>query len=104
MSESTDVLAWLQEWYLAQCDGDWEHQWGIKIETLDNPGWTVRIEIGGTVLERCTYSKQSIERSDDDWVETWRSQHAFHAACGPENLAEVLTLFRDWARAADIRA
>ncbi|MFD0306132.1 Imm53 family immunity protein [Streptomyces sp. NPDC127119] len=21
-----------------QCDGDWEHEWGVKIGALDNPG------------------------------------------------------------------
>ncbi|MFD5200063.1 Imm53 family immunity protein [Streptomyces sp. NPDC058375] len=28
----------LQGWYSAQCNEDWEHEWGGKIETLDNPG------------------------------------------------------------------
>ncbi|MGL4464545.1 MAG: Imm53 family immunity protein [Planctomycetia bacterium] len=26
-----DTLARLQDWYAAQCDGDWEHQQGIRI-------------------------------------------------------------------------
>jgi len=33
-----NLLQFLQEWYLEQCNGDWEHEFGIKIETLDNPG------------------------------------------------------------------
>ena len=37
------VFQRLQKWYKSQCNGDWEHSFGIKIETLDNPGW---IEIG----------------------------------------------------------
>jgi hypothetical protein len=32
----------LQVWYGAQCNGSWEHTYGIKIETLDNPGWMQR--------------------------------------------------------------
>ncbi|GHB54781.1 hypothetical protein GCM10010331_48120 [Streptomyces xanthochromogenes] len=39
MSEAENVLDRLQSWYSAQCNGDWEHEWGIKIDTLDNPGW-----------------------------------------------------------------
>ena len=30
------VFVWLQEWYKNQCDGDWEHEYGIKIER-----WTI---------------------------------------------------------------
>lgn len=38
-----DVFQWLQEWYIQNCDGDWEHCYGIKIGTLDNPGWSIDI-------------------------------------------------------------
>jgi hypothetical protein len=23
-------IAWIQRWYASQCDGDWEHSWGLK--------------------------------------------------------------------------
>ena len=39
---------WLEQWYLQQCDGEWEHSFGVTIGTLDNPGWTVRINLQGT--------------------------------------------------------
>jgi hypothetical protein len=29
-------LDWLMRWYLAQCDNDWEHGYGIEIGTLDD--------------------------------------------------------------------
>lgn len=38
----------LNRWFATQCNGDWEHMNGVKIETTDNPGWWVRIEIDGT--------------------------------------------------------
>ncbi|UCH44768.1 MAG: hypothetical protein JSV11_10785 [Nitrospiraceae bacterium] len=37
----------LNRWYINQCNGDWEHQYGIVIETLDNPGWRVKIDLTG---------------------------------------------------------
>jgi len=37
-------LTELQAWYVVQCDGDWEHTYGVKIETLDNPGWMLRVD------------------------------------------------------------
>jgi Immunity protein 53 len=43
-----DNISWLEDWYETQCDGDWEHQHGLKIDTLDNPGWQVQIDLDGT--------------------------------------------------------
>lgn len=40
-------LIWLQNWFAVQCDGVWEHAHGIKIDTLDNPGWTVHVDLEG---------------------------------------------------------
>ena len=42
-----DELQLLQEWYVAQCDGDWEHSYGVKIDTLDNPGWSLKVDLVG---------------------------------------------------------
>ncbi|MFK4071875.1 immunity 53 family protein [Streptomyces sp. NPDC029674] len=97
MSDSGHVLGWLQDWYMEQCDGDWEHEWGVKIDTLDNPGWTVRIDIEETDLEEHEYPRQDVERTTHDWVSAWTSDKVFHVACGPGNLTEALTMFRSWA-------
>jgi immunity protein 53 of polymorphic toxin system len=40
-----DELEWLQRWYESRCDGEWEHERGVAIESCDNPGWWVRIDI-----------------------------------------------------------
>ncbi|MFE7031255.1 Imm53 family immunity protein [Streptomyces sp. NPDC057621] len=37
-----------------------------------------------------------MNRSPQDWVCAWTAEPTFHAACGPANLTEVLTLFRTW--------
>lgn len=55
MSGAEHVLNWLQAWYADQCNEDWEHEWGVKIETLDNPGWSVSIDLEETDLEDCEY-------------------------------------------------
>ncbi|MFD6825188.1 immunity 53 family protein [Streptomyces sp. NPDC060085] len=68
MSDSDSVLSWLQGWYAEQCDGDWEHEWGIKIDTLDNPGWTITIDLEGTSLEEREYPERTIERGLHDWI------------------------------------
>ncbi|TJZ98306.1 immunity 53 family protein [Actinacidiphila oryziradicis] len=99
MSDSEPLLGWLQSWYARQCDGDWEHEWGVRIATLDNPGWTVEIDLEETDLEEREYPRQDVNRSTQDWVRTWTAEKTFHAACGPRNLTEALTLFRTWATA-----
>ncbi len=45
----------IQAWYAAQCDGGWEHQYGVSIETLDNPGWCVMVDLSGTSLENISF-------------------------------------------------
>ncbi|MGW7050641.1 immunity 53 family protein [Streptomyces sp. NPDC054887] len=99
MSDGGSVLDWLQGWYSGQCDGDWEHEWGIRIETLDNPGWLVTVDLEGTPLDELEYPEQSVERGPDDWVHTRVADRRFCGACGPGNLTEVLTAFRKWTEA-----
>ncbi|MFI5925028.1 immunity 53 family protein [Micromonospora sp. NPDC051543] len=94
------VWSWLQAWYATQCDGEWEHEYGIRIETLDNPGWSVRIDLGDTALSGMAYERQEIRRSEHDWVLTWVEKDQFGAACGPLNLGEALHLFRQWVETA----
>lgn len=102
-ADRPDVLTWLQAWYSAQCDGDWEHGSGIKIETLDNPGWWVEIDLEGTSLEAAQLERVEMRRSADDWSVTWLDGATFHAACGPANLTEALHTFRRFVTAEDDR-
>ncbi|MEV0030635.1 immunity 53 family protein [Nocardia sp. NPDC050793] len=97
MSEHEHVLDWLQSWYSAQCDGDWEHGWGVRIGTLDNPGWTVTIDLAETALAHREFRRKQVDRGEHDWVHAWTDERAFHLACGPGNLTEALMLFRAWA-------
>jgi Immunity protein 53 len=85
----------LQQWYLAQCDGDWEHDSGIEIGTLDNPGWQVRVNLSGTNLEDREFKRLKVERSDAD-CQAWVEENNWHAACGPLNLDETLGIFTTW--------
>lgn len=63
-----DDFAWLIEWYDSQCDGDWEHENGIQINTLDNPGWVLKVGLNETELQNKTFKKIKIDRSDTDWL------------------------------------
>jgi hypothetical protein len=92
----SDTLLWLQEWYLVQCNGDGEHEYGVEIGTLDNPGWRVEVDLVGTSVERGDFASIKVERSDNDWLFCEVVERKFKIACGPSNLAEALEAFRKW--------
>ena len=96
--DDQSLLAWLQGWYMSNCDGYWEHGYGVSIETLDNPGWAVRLELTDTVLEARPFERFEHNRGEHDWLQMWIEDATFHIACGPLNLGEGLFSFRAWVQ------
>ncbi len=104
-----DELAWLQQWFLRHCDGEWEHGYAITIETLDNPGWHVMICLEGTELETVPFNRVQRETSDSDWIDCQLIERdrkffsnspdyrRFDGSGGPANLAEIIAVFHSWA-------
>jgi len=88
------LLTRLQNWYHSNCDGDWEHSFGISIETLDNPGWTVKIELTDTNLEDLHYEKR-VDNGDLDWLFIKANEKVFEASGDPDKLQTILTIFLD---------
>lgn len=91
-----NTLKWLQGWYLEQCDGDWEHSYGVHITTVDNPGWLVEINLEDTDVEGKPFGRVAIDRTEHDWLRCWVNESTFEGACGAENLQEMLNVFRRW--------
>lgn len=90
-----EILQWIQQWYKQQCDGDWEHSNGIKIESLDNPGWQIKIDLEGTVLEGDEIEYNLVEQDPIDWYGLKIEKNVFHAACDPNKLSVLLEKFRE---------
>ena len=61
-------LKWLESWYQSKCDGVWEHTFGIKIETLDNPGWLVKIDLSDTKDVNVPARVARKNSTDTDWI------------------------------------
>ncbi|MBK8726681.1 MAG: immunity 53 family protein [Holophagaceae bacterium] len=96
MTKST--IERLQDWYLSQCNEDWEHSFGIDIGTLDNPGFTLDVDLEETDLASRAFSPVHIQREDEhDWVHCKVEGNKFTGACGPRNLDELLNVFLNWA-------
>jgi len=104
-----DSLNWLMQWYLRECNGDWEHTYGVEIGTLDNPGWALKIDLRKTTLEGRSFERDTHGQPAAD-LDEWRrtgswwvadvKDSAFEASCGPLDLPEVISLFRKWAQSA----
>lgn len=98
-------IEWLQQWYAQNCNGDWEHQYGLTIGTLDNPGWSVAINLRGTPLESKPFEQVEFGAdNDNDWYfasiqndEEYNEGPVFAAHCSPKHLATVIGLFKAFA-------
>lgn len=92
-------ISGLEQWYLARCNGDWEHQYGVTIETLDNPGWSLTIDLHDTSAELRHLEWKKIERGERDWIMYRVNKQQFEAHMGPTNLSEAIQIFLDWFEA-----
>lgn len=89
----SSALFRLQSWYSSQCDEDWEHSYGVKIDTLDNPGWIVTIDLAYTELQGVLIPRQRVDRSEANWHQYEVVNDKFIACGGVFNLEELIELF-----------
>ncbi|OJT21447.1 hypothetical protein BO221_26885 [Archangium sp. Cb G35] len=103
-----DDLEWLEQWYAAQCQGDWAEDRGVVIESLDNPGWMLRVDLRGTALEGRTTealvhrsgeppSEENGNLGGEEWMECSIKEGRFVGAGDPTKLRALLRCFRAWA-------
>lgn len=104
MHEETPILSRLMRWYDANCNEEWEHSCGVKIDTLDNPGWLVVINLEGTGIALESIPPTKVYRDKDDWFEcsvqpgcVFTSDGEGHSKFvgygGPRNLEEMIGYF-----------
>ncbi len=101
----TPTIDFLQSWYLAQCNGEWEHALGVTIESLDNPGWMVTIDLAGTALQDLPMPPVRRERAPSDWLVCDVDHNRFRGQGDAHKLGEIIDIFQQWAAtAAESRA
>lgn len=91
-----DVLNWLEDWYRRNCVDEWEHFYGIKIDTLDNPGWNVKIDLADTTLEHKEFSEIKLDNGENDWFFCKVENSIFKGVGDPSKLTVILETFRKW--------
>jgi immunity protein 53 of polymorphic toxin system len=92
-----DLLKRLQHWYGAHCDGSWEHRYGVSIDTLDNPGWSLVVDLTDTELADRVFDEVRVERGGDGWYRCKVFDRVFEGSCGPMGLNELIGVFLNWA-------
>jgi hypothetical protein len=96
-SEGMTSIDYLQVWYRAQCNGEWEHRYGVSIESLDNPGWGIRIDLAQTPLQDRAMEPIRQERSDTDWWTCEVVHNQFIGHGDASKLAQILAAFQSWS-------
>jgi hypothetical protein len=99
-----DILEDLAKWFAAHCDGEWEHTSGVKIDSCDNPGRWVKIDLVGTELEGRRF--ESVLRGDvvgntdpqPPWLHCYTENGVWNGAGDSSTLAEILATFLSWAK------
>lgn len=95
-----ELLKRLQNWYKMHCDGDWEHSYGVIIDTLDNPGWKLSVDLTDTLLEDAEFLPIHIEHKDNEndfWMDCQKKEKTFIGMGSPDSLEDLLAVFLDWA-------
>jgi len=93
-----DELSELQAWYRAQCNGDWEHSYGVTIGTLDNPGWSVTIDLAETPLADRGFTTVENLNHEVDWMRCEVKDQKWLGNGGPNMLRPILRTFLTWAK------
>lgn len=91
----TNILEWIQNWYKTECNEDWEHTYGIRIETVDNPGWFLQIDLKETDYVDIVADTGLIEYGEHDWYIIKIEDSVYKASGDPSKLEFLLTKFRE---------
>ena len=95
IKNNTDLIDWLSNWFSAECNGDWEHENQIKIETVDNPGWYLEIDLRNTSLEHLEIVNTLVEKSENDWHFYDVKDKMFRGSGDLKKLNFLLSKFRE---------
>lgn len=99
------MSAWnrMGDWYVRQCNHEWAQTHGMKISTLDYPGWAVEIDLNQTDVEGRPFvpvrkgHATATPRTLSTWYECEVHGNKFKAYCDPHSLETVIEVFLSFA-------
>ncbi|MDX1969848.1 MAG: Imm53 family immunity protein [Planctomycetaceae bacterium] len=89
----------LMAWYQAQCNGSWEHHYGIKLQSLDNPGWQLTVDLIHTDLQGRRMADIAEGCGPDGhprsprWICCLVRENQFRGVCDPTQVERLLQAF-----------
>jgi hypothetical protein len=96
------MIQWLQDWYQSQCDGDWEHQYGVCITTIDNPGWYLSIDLIYTPFQDIEIELKNFEKDVTDWFSYKVKEGKYEAFGDPSKLETLILTFKTFLESANV--
>jgi hypothetical protein len=97
------ALQRLQRWYSQQCNEEWEYHHGIQIESLDNPGWLIKVDLTGTPLAGVPFLAVADNVDSQHfqlgprWMDCYVDGPIWRGAGDETKLEPILELFLGWA-------
>src|SRR5271154_2255314 len=95
-------LEWLDDWYQRQCNGEWEHRQGVRLESLDNPGslenpgWHLTINLAGTSAVNARPQQLRLETQSGGWLACSIAGECFEGSGDPRRIGQIIGVFRRW--------
>ncbi len=88
-----ELLNWLSNWYKIECNGDWEHTYGITINITQDRVF-VEIDIDDTRFDNDSImSEIKFESSKNDWVNIEIENQKFVAKGDRSKLIQIIEYF-----------
>ena len=89
-------LEWLDGWYQRQCNGEWEHTQGVRLKSLDDPGWHLTINLAGTSAVNARPQQLRMETQSGGWLACSIADECFEGSGDPRKLEQIIGVFRRW--------
>lgn len=90
-----DLLKFLK-YYCTLFQNDWKLTESIKIYTIGNPGWRLKVCLQGTKFAYKEFRKISFDNTENDWLRCYIENTIFEGAGGPFNFPDMFYIFIDW--------
>lgn len=86
-------LKWLEDWYAFNCDGDWEHSYGVTFIMKEHTGWSVAINVSNMIFSETNDSSKIICTPNNDNEQYQLNDGYFYGDTDSNNLSSLLDVF-----------
>lgn len=104
MVNALGTIQRLDAWYKSQCNGDWEHTYGIRLSNSDNPGWIMEVDLEYSDLHDKVFEELSeISGESSEFYIVCKVKYSkdrgriFFGACSAGLLDDLASIFLGWA-------